>query len=73
MDAAADANPQLMLKLPLAVKQLGMSVHQGFDDLAQAAQHGATREELLQRLSTQLNVCKSCHAGYRLQADTEKP
>lgn len=66
--AAADVNPTLMAKLPLEFKQLGLSVHKRFDKIAAAADSGASREELLASLSTQLSACVACHAGYRLDA-----
>jgi hypothetical protein len=68
MAAAADVNPTLMIKLPLEFKELGLSVHKRFDEIATAADSGANREQLLAKLSTQLSACVSCHAGYRLDA-----
>ena len=68
--AAADVNPALMAKLPLEFEQLGLSVHKRFDEIATAADSGASREQLLTSLSTQLSACVSCHAGYRLDAVT---
>ena len=38
MQSAVDVNPALMTKLPLQLKQLGMSVHRDMDDLAAAAE-----------------------------------
>jgi len=66
MAAAVDLSPQLMAKLPLEFKQLGVSVHKRFDQLAARAGAGASRDELLTTLSTQLSACVACHAGYRL-------
>ncbi len=66
--AAADVNPALMVKLPLEFKQLGLSVHKRFDKIATAADSGASREQLLASLSTQLSACVACHASYRLDA-----
>jgi hypothetical protein len=68
MAAAADVNPTLMVKLPLEFKELGLSVHKRFDEIATAAESGASREQLLAKLSTQLSACVACHAGYRLDA-----
>jgi hypothetical protein len=70
MAAAADVNPALMARLPLEFKQLGLSVHKRFDEIAAAADSGASREQLLASLSTQLSACVACHAGYRLDAVT---
>jgi hypothetical protein len=66
--AAAEVNPALMAKLPLEFKQLGLSVHKRFDEIATGADSGASREQLLASLSTQLSACVACHAGYRLDA-----
>jgi hypothetical protein len=70
MAAAADVNPALMAKLPLEFKQLGLSVHKRFDEIATAADSGASREQVLARLSTQLSACVACHASYRFDAVT---
>jgi cytochrome c556 len=67
MQAAVDVNPALMAKLPLEFKELGMTVHQGFDDLATAVETGkANRDEVLRRLGTQLSACIGCHASFRI-------
>ncbi|MBU6464659.1 MAG: hypothetical protein KGK01_15875 [Bradyrhizobium sp.] len=70
MAAAADASPALMARLPLEFKQLGLGVHKRFDEIAAAADSGASREQLLASLSTQLSACVACHANYRLDAMT---
>ena len=60
--------PGLMGKLPLEFKQLGMSVHSGFDQIALDAQSlgdpGHTRGQLVQLLYK----CEGCHASFRLEA-----
>lgn len=68
MAQAADVNPALMAKLPLAFKQSGMSVHADFDVLADAVEKGASEKETLQRLDSILQRCVACHAGYRLES-----
>ena len=74
MQAAVDINPALMAKLPLEFKQLGMSVHHGFDDLAAAVEKGvADRDDVLRRVGTQLSACVGCHAAYRIAADPSRP
>jgi hypothetical protein len=67
MEMAADDNPALMLKLPLPMKQLGMSVHRDFDKLAEAIRAGATPQDILQRLSEITSRCVACHEMYQLQ------
>lgn len=68
MGAAVDLSPGLMARLPLDFKNLGMSVHKRFDDLAQAAEKGASDDQLLNALGQQLAACVGCHASYRLEA-----
>jgi hypothetical protein len=68
MAAAADIEPTLMAKLPLEFKNLGISVHKSFDELAAAADAGASGEQALAHLSEVLNRCVACHAAYRLDA-----
>jgi hypothetical protein len=68
MAAAADVNPALVAKLPLEFKELGFGLHRRFDELAAAADSGASREQVLGHLSTQLSTCVGCHAGYRIEA-----
>ena len=70
MAAAADVNPALMAKLPLEFKQLGLGLHRRFDEMASQADSGASREDILAGLSTQLSACVACHASYRIEATT---
>nr|MBI3613247.1 cytochrome c [Nitrospirota bacterium] len=63
---AADGNPSLMAKLPLAFKQMGMSVHKDFDGLADAIAQKETPQQILQRLSSITARCTTCHDLYRL-------
>ena len=66
MAAAADENPLLMAKLPLAFKTLGLSVHRDMDEIANAAEGGKPAPELLKMASNTLTKCVACHASYRL-------
>src|SRR5512146_506406 len=52
MKMAADASPALMAKLPLAFKQMGMSIHADMDALADAIIQQETSQQILQRLSS---------------------
>lgn len=70
MAAAADVNPALMAKLPLEFKEFGLSLHKRFDEIATEADSGASREQILASLSTQLSACVACHASYRIEAVT---
>jgi hypothetical protein len=71
MAAAVDVSPQLLAKLPLEFKQLGMGTHKGLDELAAAAEKGAGRDEVLNGLEAQLASCVACHATYSIQAEKE--
>ncbi len=56
--------PETMLKLPMAFKQLGMSTHDGFDEITLAADIGP--EAVTQALSANLGKCIACHESYSL-------
>ena len=66
MSMTADVNPALMAKLPLAFKQMGMSVHQDMDRLAEAIGQGETPVQIMARLSSMTARCTTCHDIYRL-------
>jgi hypothetical protein len=68
MAAAADVNPLLMTKLPLAFKTLGMSIHRDMDEIADAAEGGKPAPELLKMTSNTLTKCVACHASWQLNA-----
>jgi hypothetical protein len=72
MQMAADVNPVLMEKLPLAFKQLGMSVHRDMDGLADAAMGGETSQQILNRLAGITARCTTCHDMYRFGIDTSR-
>jgi len=69
MGMAADVNPALMAKLPLAFKQMGMSVHKDFDGLADAIAQQERPQQILQHLSSITARCTTCHDLYRLSAE----
>ena len=68
MAAAADVNPVLMAKLPLAFKTLGISVHRDMDEIANAAEAGKPAPELLKMTSNTLAKCVACHASWQIKA-----
>jgi hypothetical protein len=68
MAAAADVNPLLMAKLPLAFKTLGMSVHRDMDEIANAAEGGKPAPELLKMTSNTVAKCVACHAAWQINA-----
>lgn len=68
MTMAVDVSPTLMAKLPLAFKQMGMSVHQDMDQLADAVVQHESPPQLLRRLSSITARCTTCHDMYRFSA-----
>ena len=69
MDMAADVNLALMAKLPLSFKQMGMSIHQDMDALADAIVQNETPQQILQRLSNMTVRCTTCHDLYRFSTE----
>ena len=64
MAEAGGVPPGLILKLPMAFKTLGFSTHEGFDEVALAAEIGP--EAVLESLELNMTRCIACHEGYRL-------
>lgn len=58
-------DPRLQQTLPRPFLELGMSTHQRFDRLADAARSGAPPEEILRALAEVTQGCVACHAMYR--------
>lgn len=69
LSMAADVNPSLMAKLPLPFKQMGMSVHQDMDRLADAIVQKENTAQILSRLSSITARCTTCHDLYRFSAE----
>jgi hypothetical protein len=65
MHMAADFNPAIMVKLPLAFKQMGMSIHKDMDHLADGIAQGESSVQILNRLSSMTARCTTCHDMYR--------
>ena len=65
MGMAADVNPIIMAKLPLAFKQQGMSVHRDFDTLANTIAQGADQATVLREFTGITARCVGCHVSYR--------
>lgn len=66
MGMAADVNPAIMAKLPLPFKQMGMSIHQDMDALADAVIQHETPPKLLKRVASMTARCTTCHDLYQL-------
>jgi hypothetical protein len=69
MGMAADADLALMAKLPLAFKQMGMSIHRDMDALADAIVEKENPEQILRRLSSMTARCTACHDLFRFGVD----
>lgn len=55
--------PGLMLKFPIAFKTLGLATHDGFDEIAVAAESGP--QAVLESLEENMGKCVACHEAYR--------
>ncbi len=66
MAAAGGVPPALAGKLPLEFKQLGHSVHQGFDRIALDAEALGDARHSLTQLGETLGKCVACHAMFQL-------
>ena len=60
----------LMGKLPLEFKTLGLSTHNLFDELAMNAEDIGAASIMMTGVSNLLQNCTSCHAGYKIIAET---
>lgn len=69
MSMATDADPAIMMKLPLSFKQMGMSVHRDFDELADGIARGEQSRQILNRLTSITSRCATCHELYRLSGE----
>ncbi len=70
--AAMNTSPALMVKLPMAFRRLALSLHDGFDTMADEAERGASGSVLLQRMSAQLATCVACHAAFSIQGTKDE-
>ena len=59
---------ELMAKLPLQFKQLGLATHEGFDQIALDAKDLSDPQHSLQQLSQLMANCVACHSTYQLRA-----
>lgn len=68
MKMASDSDPAIMGKLPDLFKEMGVSVHRDFDELADAAKRGESEKQIMARLVSITSRCTTCHEIYRLTA-----
>jgi hypothetical protein len=65
--AGAEEVPiSLMAKLPLGFKELGLSTHRAFDQLALDAEQMGDIAQAQRQLATLLNNCVGCQAAFRI-------
>lgn len=69
MASAADVNPLLMAKLPMAFKSLGISVHRDMDEISKAAAHGTPAADILKMTAKTMEKCIACHSAWQLKSD----
>ena len=72
MGMAHKGEDHLRSVLPENFMQLGMSVHQGFDQIAADAETLKNPKHTLIQLSNTMQHCITCHAAYQIQT-TELP
>ncbi|MEA3276990.1 MAG: hypothetical protein U9Q81_17235 [Pseudomonadota bacterium] len=65
--AAGDVPVSLMAKLPMGFKELGLSTHRAFDELALDAEQLGDPAHTLGQLATLLGNCVGCHAAFRIE------
>ncbi|MCP4994580.1 MAG: hypothetical protein GY934_12450 [Gammaproteobacteria bacterium] len=70
MGAAGEVPGGLMGKLPIEFKQLGFDTHQRFDQLALDAEEFGDHEQTLGQLTVLMKNCIGCHAGYRIDLES---
>ena len=68
MQGMVSAPPALMSTVPPGFRQIGMPIHMAFDQIADAAEKGATAKEVLSGLGMAMNRCVACHAAYRIES-----
>ena len=68
--ARKDIPVQLIAKLPLGFKMLGLDTHRRFDQLALDAEQFGDPQQTLQALGELLQNCVGCHATYRIEVST---
>ena len=71
MGMADKAEDHLKGALPKGFMQLGMSVHQDFDQIATDAESLKDPKHTLWQLSESMNKCAVCHDSYQIRAVKE--
>jgi len=71
MSMAADGSPELLAKLPIEFKALGLGLHRDFDQLSTDVDGGLGKDQVVARMAQITTKCVSCHAAYRLGVGDE--
>ncbi len=66
MAAANAESPQLIAKLPLEFKALGMGLHRSFDELAVTIDATDDPVVVMEEVSALMVQCVACHDAYRI-------
>ncbi len=69
--AAANADAQILAKLPLEFSTLGLSLHRSFDDLAQTISGTDDPLVVIGEVTDLMLQCVACHDTYRLGIEGE--
>lgn len=69
MGMAHNAENHLQGVLPKEFMHLGMSVHQGFDKIAEDAVSVKDSKHTLQQLNQIMDQCTTCHASYQIRTN----
>jgi hypothetical protein len=67
MGMAQKAEDHLKGALPKEFMQLGMSVHQDFDQIAADAESAKDPKQTLRQMSGAMDKCVACHATYQIR------
>lgn len=62
-------NPTIMAKLPIGFKQMGMSLHKDFDEVADMIDKKMSQKEIMGRMGETTSKCISCHSTFKLVTD----
>jgi len=66
---AGGVPPSLMRAVPDGFRKIGMPTHMAFDKIADAAEKGASKKEILSSIGTAMNHCVKCHDTYRIRSE----
>ncbi|HHL20650.1 MAG TPA: hypothetical protein ENJ52_03890 [Aliiroseovarius sp.] len=69
--AAANADAQILAKLPLDFSSLGLGLHRSFDDLADFIAANPDPLGIVDEVASLMVQCVACHDAYRLGIEGE--